>query len=113
MTDMDQLMDIIRTHWKFNAESYPEIAGMSEEQRQVFAIRHAIIHFAKTAGKAIAVVEGMDHGGSLDAEELKAQTGKMFINTLMMAQLLNLSGEDLAQFVRTKYLPKIEEGAGV
>lgn len=103
MGDLDRLINVITTHWKFDDRSYPAIKGKSLAEVQRFALNHSALHFANTAGKIVGALERIDHGAEMDIDDLKMNTGKMLINTLMLAHQLGLSGDDLARFVEDKY----------
>ena len=98
--NLDSLIKYIALHFQFNEKKYPELKGATEEEILRFAIRHSALHFSKTAGKIATSSEGIDHGGRLDAEELKSNTAKSLINTLRLAELLGMSGSELVKLVR-------------
>lgn len=106
--DIDKLIQFIAKHFKFDAATYPELQGKNESEILAFAIRHSALHFAKTAGKVVAVSEDADHGNSLDIEELKANVPKALINTLRLAELLHMSERDILGFIEQKYNDKLE-----
>ncbi len=103
MQDLDTLIAFIAEHFRFDADTYPELAGQNAEQRLRFAVRHSALHFAKTAGKIAAVSEDSDHGEELDLEELRRHVPKALINTLRLAELVHLSGDDLVRAIRENY----------
>lgn len=98
--DLDTLIKYIALHFEFSAKKYPELIGASEKDILRFAIRHSALHFSKTAGKVAASSEGVDHGGTLDTEELKSNVAKSLINTLRLAELLKMSATELTKLVR-------------
>lgn len=106
MTDIDRLMALIATHWSFDEMTYPELKGKNETEINAFGFHHSALHVAKTAGNIAAVLEQTHHGSVLDTDALKTQTGKMLINTLMLAHQLGLTGDDLIRFVEEKYHDK-------
>lgn len=104
--DLDTLIAYIAEHFTFDEETYPELRGASEEERLAFAIRHSALHMSKTAGKIAAVSEDVDHGRELDMESLRENTMKSLINTLRLAELVGMSGNDLVQAIEKKYKKK-------
>jgi len=101
--NIDKLIKLIAKHFVFDEEVYPELKGASEEQRLKFAIRHSALHFAKTAGKIAATSEDTDHGREIQIAELKINVSKALINVLRLAELLNITEEDLIHAVEKKY----------
>ena len=97
------MIALIRKHFVFDEENYPELLGKSENERLAFALRHVAIHCAKTTGKIATVSEAADHGEAIDAAGLKTDCGKMLINTLRLADLVGLSGNDLEAIIRKIY----------
>lgn len=102
LRDLSKLIPFIAEHFQFDERKYPELKGVTKEQRLNFAIRHSALHFAKTAGKIATVSEAVDHGGKLDTEELKKNIPKALINTLRLAELLEMSETDLIKAIRSK-----------
>lgn len=106
--DIDKLIKFITGHFHFDAETYPELEGASDESKLRFAIRHSAIHFAKTAGKVVAVSEKADHGEQIDFDSLKVDIPKSIVNALRLAQLVGMSGEDIIKAIEKQYKDKIE-----
>lgn len=100
--DLNSLIQRAEEKFDFNAEKYPELAGASDEAILRFAIRHASMHFAKTAGKIITHSEDVDHGGIGNLEELKTNVAKSLLNTLRLAGLLHMTEEDLLERIEKK-----------
>lgn len=105
--NIDKLIKLIAKHFVFDEKTYPELKGANEEQRLKFAIRHSALHFAKTAGKIAATSEDTDHGGEIQIAELKINVPKALINILRLAELLNISEEDLIRAIEKKYDDRI------
>lgn len=105
--DIDQLIRLIAKHFRFDEKTYPELKGVSEEQRHAFAVKHSALHFAKTAGKIAAVSEDADHGGAIDTANLKINTTKALISILRLAELLDMSEKDLIKAIEEKYNDQI------
>ena len=100
--DLNSLIHRAEEKFDFNEEKYPELVGASDEVTYRFAIRHASMHFAKTAGKIIAHSEDIDHGGLGDTEELKTNVAKSLLNTLRLAGLLNMNEQDLVNRINQR-----------
>lgn len=107
MKEIDALISLIAKHFPFHAEVYPELRDKDEKQHLVFALRHSALHFSKTAGKIATVSEDVDHGEGIDREEIRKQVPKALINTLRLAELVGLSGDDLIRMIEEKYQDKI------
>ena len=97
---LDQLIQYTRERWTFDERTYPELRGTNEADCFTFAVKHSALHFAKTAGKIVAVSEKVDHGEEIDRSELTVQISKSLINTLRLAELLNMSEDDLYKAVQ-------------
>ncbi len=102
---IDQLIEFIAQHFSFDVAIYPELKGATEDERLKFAIRHSALHFAKTAGKIAAVSEDADHGEDINIEDLKINISKSLINTLRLAELVQLSEDDLTKRIYQLYEP--------
>lgn len=105
--NIDQLIQFIAKHFRFDEKTYPELKGASEQQRLAFAVKHSALHFAKTAGKIAAVSEDADHGGAIDAADLKINVMKALISILRLAELLDMSEKDLIKAIEEKYNDQI------
>ena len=101
--ELDKLIQFTAEHFVFDENAYPELAGVTDEEKLKFALRHSALHFAKTAGKIAALVEGMDHGKKLDTEEIKANIPKELINTLRLAELVDMTEADIIRAIEEKY----------
>lgn len=101
--EIDKVMEFIAKHFVFDENAYPELKGKSEEEKLKFAVRHCALHFSKTAGKVVAVSESVDHGNDINLDSLREDVPKAFINTLRLAELVGMSGEDIVKAVEEKY----------
>jgi len=106
--DIDKLIKFIAKYFPFDEKTYPELKGANKEKHLIFAIRHSAIHFAKTAGKIAAVSEDADHNRKIKIGELKENTSKSLINTLRLAELLNMSEDDLISAIEKKFGKKMD-----
>ena len=66
------------------------------EHDQGFAIRHSVLHMAKTMGLLATECESFDHGTSVNVVALREATIKMLNNTLKLANDLQMSADELA-----------------
>lgn len=105
--ELDRLIKFITEHYHFDAQNFPELEGKSEKQVFAFAVQHSALHFAKTAGKVVAVTEDADHGKEIDVEELKANIPKALINTLRLAELVHMSEQEIIESIEQKYNDKM------
>jgi hypothetical protein len=106
--DLDRLIQFIAKHYRFDPDVYPFLTGADEKARLEFALTHSALHFAKTAGQVAAVSEAADHSGVLDIDQLRAVVPKALINVLRLAQLVDLSQEDLVLAVERQYGASID-----
>lgn len=95
-----ELIDYIVERYQFTPDKFPKVEGMSEEEKFHFAIKHLALHFAKTAGKIVTVSEEYDHSGKIDFQNLKVDVAKSMLNTLRMAELAKVSGDELVAMVK-------------
>ncbi|MDB5260452.1 MAG: hypothetical protein JWN37_683 [Candidatus Nomurabacteria bacterium] len=100
---LDELIQKISEKYKFQEASYPPVKSMSEEEIKAFAINHLSLHFSKTAGKIAAIIEDVNHGGTLKIENLKSDLNKSLGNTLRMAELIGMRGKDFLDYINDKY----------
>lgn len=101
--DINTLIRFIAEHFVFDEQAYPELQNASERQRLIFALRHSVLHFSKTAGKLSAVIEAADHGKQIDIAEIKKNIPKALINTLRLAELVGMSEKDIIKAIEDKY----------
>lgn len=106
--EIDKLIKFIAKHFPFDEKTYPELKGADEKKHLIFAIRHSAMHFAKTAGKIAAVSEDADHGTEIKINELKENASKALVNTLRLAELLNMSETDLIHAIEEKFGEKTD-----
>jgi hypothetical protein len=93
-----ELSDLIRTvaeRFESNASVYPALALLDEEQKRGFTISHSVLHMSKTVGRLAAECESFDHGGSLNVAALREATVKMLVNTLKLADDLQMTADEL------------------
>lgn len=98
-TDLSSLIEFIGSVYTFTEKSYPGYDALSDEQKMLFALRHSALHMMKSVGKIATEAEHGDHGGGVELEPLQVATAKMLVNTLVLAKVIGLSGEDLAALV--------------
>ena len=101
--ELNEVIRLIAEKYPFNEEKYPELKNANKKEVLKFAIRHSALHFSKTTGKISAISEDADHGEEINIDELKKQSAKSLINTLRIAELLNMSGEDLIKLIEEQY----------
>lgn len=98
MKTLEELMARIANVWQCDPSRYPELAGMSEEQRRNFLVKHSILHITKTNGKLAALCEDYDHNQKMsveDEENLRVAATKMFVNAVKLAEESGLTAEEL------------------
>ncbi len=100
---LDALIAFIKSHYPFVPEKYPKLEGLSDAERQVFAIRHLSQHFSKTSGKIAAAIEPADHGKEVNIEEIKTNLPKSLVNTLRLAELVGMDEKELIAGVERMY----------
>ena len=99
MQELQNLMNEIAKKYAFNSDSYPSLEGKTREEIFIFAVRHSALHMGKTLGKISTFSEAVDHGEKGSQELLEEGTVKMFINVLRLAELQNISAEQLIALV--------------
>jgi hypothetical protein len=107
MASLDTLISFIEKNYPFTEISHTALAGATDEEKKVFAIRHLALHFGKTAGKVLAVLEDYDHTKNLDTASLKEDVPKALINTLRLAKLIGMTEDDIVEDIEGKYKSKI------
>ena len=104
--NLQEIIDKIVVHYSFTAENYPELAGKSEDEIKKFAVRHGVLHMAKSLGKMAEFAEAQDHGDAADERLLEEGTVKMLINVLRLAELEGLKADELLGLVDGYLKPK-------
>jgi hypothetical protein len=102
-SELDILIAFIAKHFVFDEITYPELKEANDTQKLVFALRHSALHFSKTAGKIAAVSEDADHGDPLNIEALREQVSKALINTLRLAELVDMSEADIVRAIEKHF----------
>lgn len=97
--DIEKLMAFVVERWRFDAENYPGIEKLFAFKREVFALRHILMHQAKALGKAMEAVEPCDHGERIDEEKLRLAIRNSLINTLRLAEASGMSADDLLKSI--------------
>lgn len=105
---LDKLIQFISKSFPFNGEKYPELQGADEQKRFRFGLRHVALHMGISLSKVAKASERFDHGKEFDTTELRADAVNTIINGLKLAELLNISGEEIIQEMENKYHDKIE-----
>jgi hypothetical protein len=103
MPSLTTLISYFAKHAPWDADHYPAIANMSDQQRLAFQINHSALHFAKTAGNICAISEAAEHGKEITVEPLKVHVAKSLINTLRFAAVLGMTEEELVKVIEEKY----------
>jgi hypothetical protein len=67
-----------------------------EEHDQGFTIRQSVLHMAETMGLLTTECESFDHGTPMDVVALREATIRVLINTLKLANDLQMSADELA-----------------
>lgn len=95
--------------YEFSGKNYPELRGVEPGSVDVvsFGIRHSLHHMTKSVGRIAEYVERVEHGGPMeagDAQFLDETVKKQFVNVLRLAELLNLTADDLMGYAAEKYM---------
>lgn len=98
--ELDALIKFVGERFVFNEEAYPELKGKTPEEVFRFAVRHEALHYAKTAGKIVAVAEDADHGDPIDTAELKKNLIKSIINSLKLAETLGVTEAEISERIK-------------
>lgn len=101
--ELDKLIEFITQHYPFSSDVFPSLEGKTDEEKFIFAVRHVAMHFAKTAGKVVAVSEDADHTNKVDTEVLKDEIPKALINVLRLASLVNMTEKEIIESIEEKY----------
>jgi len=99
---LDDLIHFIAQTYKFDATTYPELEGATDQALLNFAVRHSALHASKTTGQLAAMSEDIDHGSELSQEVLRENVVRSLINTLRLAELCGMRAQELDACVRTR-----------
>ncbi|PJE64868.1 MAG: hypothetical protein COU90_01220 [Candidatus Ryanbacteria bacterium CG10_big_fil_rev_8_21_14_0_10_43_42] len=105
--DIDRIIKFTAKHFVFDEKTYPELVNNSNKQRLIFAIRHSVLHLAKTSGKVASISEAVDHGKEVDMAQLRADISKALIAVLRLAEVIGMSENDIVRTIEEKYNDKI------
>lgn len=97
MHNLSEALNEIALAYPFTEKEYPELATYSKGQQKKFAIKHSILHIAKSLGKLATVSEHIDHGSELNRHSLQEATIKILVNTLRIAELQKLQEAEIYQ----------------
>jgi hypothetical protein len=97
-----EMLAVVREVWKFDDQAYPELKNRSDEERLSFALNHTFLHQMKALGNVARAIEPVGHGQGLDTPLLHEAVRKMFLNTLMFADLAGLRGDDLEAHLNSR-----------
>ena len=95
--NLTELMEKVETSCQFDNSNYPGLQSMSDKERKLFSIRHILLHQLRAMGDLSGVIDKSEHGEGLDEENLKLAIKKLFINTLRLAQIADMTHYDLAR----------------
>lgn len=107
--DLDTLIEFITDNYPFTEETHAELKGLPEDVQLKFAINHLALHFSKTAGKIATVSEEANHSGDINIEALRTDIPKALINTLRLAKLIDMKGEEIVAALEEMYGQKISK----
>lgn len=94
-SELSDLIKIVAERFESHTSVYPALALLDEEQKRGFTINHSVLHMSKPVGRLAAECESFDHGGSLNVAALREATVKMLINTLKLADDLQMTADEL------------------
>lgn len=105
---LDKLIKFVSKNFAFDGTKYPKLKDADEQERFRFGLRHVGLHMAKSLSKVAGASERFDHGKEFDTTEIRADAVNTIINGLKLAELLNISGEEIIKEMEAKYHDKIE-----
>lgn len=95
MDSLQNLINQFRDTWPFEESEYPGIKGLTGKERELFAIRHILLHQTKAVGILAEIVEGWEHGNDVDIDLLGLTVKRFFKNTLRLAEIAQVSADEL------------------
>lgn len=100
---LDELIALINKGYVFNESVYPLMGKLSESERLLFSLQHALVHVTKTNGKLSTHIENADHGGVLQTQIMKEEAIKQVINALVTTSLLGVSATEILSYVQERF----------
>ncbi|OGD37121.1 hypothetical protein A2850_04960 [Candidatus Azambacteria bacterium RIFCSPHIGHO2_01_FULL_51_74] len=97
---LGNMIDVVEKHWPFDETTYPELHSLSQEQKNLFTLKHILFHQIKAVAKLTEVCEVVDHGKSLDGDKLHVAVRNFFINTLRLTRAAGYEEDGLKTLVR-------------
>ncbi len=115
MADLNDLVAQVQASWVYTPERYPAMSGLYHGEKFWFKVKHTgVLHMAKSLAPVVvelltifasvaAECEHADHGDDQITRErrdaLKTLIAKLHINTLGLATIIEMSGEELQRRV--------------
>lgn len=85
--------------WSCDPASYPAVAKMNSQVKQVFVSHHAMLHLMKRVGTFATILEKLGHGQVLDpTDKIIAERtfGKLLLDAVRVAVLLGMTPESMS-----------------
>ena len=98
---LNGLMEVIGNHWRFDGQNYRGYDQLDKRGKQLFPLKHTVLHYNKSLGALAAEAEKADHGDPVDNEALRVATTKMLATTLNLANHLGMTPRELAEAAET------------
>lgn len=94
-SDLPSVMSFIASRIPLNPTNYPPLQVLEAQHALAFNVSHSAMHLTKSLGALAAEVERAHHGGSMDKVALERAALKLFVNSLNLARVLGLTGDDI------------------
>ena len=110
MVDLPEMVASVQASWVYTPDRYPALAGLYQSEKFWFTVKHSNLHVAKslvpivvdllkTFASITAACEYADHGDdqvtNVRLDALKTLVAKLYINTLSLATITQMDGEEL------------------
>lgn len=86
--------------WRCEPSNYPVVASLNSEVKVIFESHHTMLHLMKQVGGMANILEARGHGRSMvkaDKQVAAQLFGKLILNAVRLATLLEMSPEELHQ----------------
>lgn len=104
MGPLSELQAFIDACWVEDADVYPPIARLNEQDTKRFLRQHKLRHLHKALGAIEAIEEKVDHSAApIEREMLREPIGKMLLNLMQYAKKAGITGDEIGEWIADFY----------
>lgn len=92
---LETLMLYLEKYYAFDEQTQPTATSHAFETHQLSTLNHLLLHISKSVGALAGQIEAADHSNHADTEALRQAALHIFINSLHLAQKLDMNAADI------------------